>query len=99
MRIMNAGDRLALLTPGGLRDVAELSHGAFGPNIQAVYDRWAQFTAWARQHATHGPRDDLPLPRVQHHRGRDDATWAERHSGRAHGFREQVHRVSVAEDQ
>ena len=60
MRIMNAGDRLALLTPGGLRDVAELSHGAFGPNIQAVYDRWAQFTAWARQHATHGPRDDLP---------------------------------------
>jgi 2-keto-4-pentenoate hydratase/2-oxohepta-3-ene-1,7-dioic acid hydratase in catechol pathway len=57
---MNADDRLALLTPGGLRDVAELSQGAFGPDIQAVYDRWAEFTAWAGQHAVRGPDEDLP---------------------------------------
>lgn len=60
MRIMNVDDRLALLTPDGLRDVAELSHGAFGPDIQATYDRWAQFTAWARQYVIRGSREDLP---------------------------------------
>lgn len=60
MRIMNAGDRLTLLTPGGLRDVAELSLGAFGPDIQAVYDQWPQFTAWAGQHAAHGTGGGLP---------------------------------------
>src|SRR5215469_18093853 len=57
---MNADDRLTLLTPCGLRDVTELSQGAFGPDIQAIYDQWAQFTAWARQHAAHGTREDLP---------------------------------------
>lgn len=60
MRIMNAGDRLALLTPGGLRDVAELSQGAFGPDIQAIYDQWPQFTAWAQPHAAHGMGGGLP---------------------------------------
>lgn len=60
MRIMNADDRLALLTPGGLRDVAELSQGEFGPDIQEVYDRWAQFTAWAGPHAAHRLGEDLP---------------------------------------
>jgi 2-keto-4-pentenoate hydratase/2-oxohepta-3-ene-1,7-dioic acid hydratase in catechol pathway len=59
VRIMNAGGRLALLTPDGLRDVAELSNGAFGPNVQPVYERWAEFTAWARPHAARGPGVDL----------------------------------------
>jgi 2-keto-4-pentenoate hydratase/2-oxohepta-3-ene-1,7-dioic acid hydratase in catechol pathway len=60
MRIMNAGDRLMLLTPGGLVDVAKLSQGVFGPDIQAVYDQWPQFTTWARQHAAHGASVGLP---------------------------------------
>lgn len=60
MRIMNVDDRLTLLTPAGLRDAAELSHGAFGPDIQAIYDRWEQFTAWARHHVARGSREDLP---------------------------------------
>ena len=61
MRIMNVDERLTLLTPGGLRDVAELSHGAFGPDIQLVYDHWTAFTAWARQHAARGLPQDLPF--------------------------------------
>lgn len=60
MRIMNAGGRLTLLTSDGLRDVAELSHGAFGPDIQPVYDRWAEFSAWAGQHVIRGSRQELP---------------------------------------
>jgi 2-keto-4-pentenoate hydratase/2-oxohepta-3-ene-1,7-dioic acid hydratase in catechol pathway len=64
VRIVNAGDRLALLTPDGLRDVAELSDGLFGPDIQAVYDRWEQFAAWARPHAAHGLSEDPPATDV-----------------------------------
>jgi 2-keto-4-pentenoate hydratase/2-oxohepta-3-ene-1,7-dioic acid hydratase in catechol pathway len=60
MRIMNVGDRLTLLTTGGLRDVAELSHGAFGPDMQAVYGQWTQFTDWAHQHAARYPDEKLP---------------------------------------
>lgn len=59
MRIVNADGRLTLLTQGGLRDVAELSQGAFGPDVHSVYDRWAEFTAWARPHAAHGADEDL----------------------------------------
>jgi 2-keto-4-pentenoate hydratase/2-oxohepta-3-ene-1,7-dioic acid hydratase in catechol pathway len=64
MRIMNADHRLTLLTPVGLRDVAELSQGMFGPDIQAVYDQWPQFTAWARQHAAHCAGATLPVEAV-----------------------------------
>ena len=64
MRIMNADDRAMLLTPSGLRDAAELSGGAFGPDLQAVYERWPEFTAWAQQHAAHGAREELPAEGV-----------------------------------
>jgi 2-keto-4-pentenoate hydratase/2-oxohepta-3-ene-1,7-dioic acid hydratase in catechol pathway len=64
VRIMNAAGRLALLAPDGLRDVADLSHGAFGPDVQPVYERWAEFTAWARPLAAVGLGGDLPADGV-----------------------------------
>lgn len=61
MRIMNVDGRLALLTPEGLRDVGDLSRGAFGgPDIQSVYDRWDQFAAWAQRHASPGQAETMP---------------------------------------
>lgn len=61
MRIMNVGGRLTLLTPEGLRDVGELSRGAFGsPDIQAVYDKWPQFASWAQGHVSPGQVESMP---------------------------------------
>jgi 2,4-didehydro-3-deoxy-L-rhamnonate hydrolase len=60
VRIMNVDGRLALLTPEGLIDVARLSRNTFGPDIQAIYDRWAEFSDWARPHVAHGLREDPP---------------------------------------
>ncbi|MCY1143682.1 fumarylacetoacetate hydrolase family protein [Actinoplanes sp. Pm04-4] len=56
MRIYNLDGRLALGLPsGGAADVATASEGRFGPEVQAVYDRWAEFIGWARTYD--GPAD------------------------------------------
>ena len=47
MRIANLAGRLSLLDGQTAIDVERASGGAFGPDPQAVYDRWAEFTAWA----------------------------------------------------
>ncbi len=54
MRIANLGGRLALITSGAdgtaeprAVDVATVSDGLFGPDPQAVYERWADFRSWA----------------------------------------------------
>ncbi|MFL1380806.1 fumarylacetoacetate hydrolase family protein [Nocardiopsis protaetiae] len=47
MRIVNAAGRLGLRTPAGVLDVESASGGLFSADIQQVYDRWDEFTAWA----------------------------------------------------
>ena len=47
MRIGNLDGRLVILTGDSAIDVEEASAGRFGPDPQAVYERWADFTAWA----------------------------------------------------
>lgn len=49
MRIANLAGRLVLVTADGTAalDVATASDDRFGPDPQAVYDRWTEFTAWA----------------------------------------------------
>ena len=47
MRIYNVGGRLSLAVDGGAVDVETSSRGRFGPEVQAVYDRWDDFYAWA----------------------------------------------------
>ncbi len=71
MRIVNWNGRLAIELADGLVDVADASNGAFGPDVQAVYDRWAAFVEWAATATTptHAlpPREELgpstPAPR------------------------------------
>lgn len=52
MRIGNLDGRLVILTGDSAIDVEEASAGRFGSDPQAVYERWADFAAWAR--GTHG---------------------------------------------
>ncbi len=47
MRIGNLDGRLVILTGASAVDVEYASAGRFGPDPQAVYERWADFTAWA----------------------------------------------------
>jgi 2-keto-4-pentenoate hydratase/2-oxohepta-3-ene-1,7-dioic acid hydratase in catechol pathway len=47
VRIGNLGGRLVILTDTGAIDVERASDGQFGADPQAVYQRWAEFTAWA----------------------------------------------------
>jgi 2,4-didehydro-3-deoxy-L-rhamnonate hydrolase len=47
VRIGNLDGRVVILTAGGAVDVERASDGRFGPEPQSVYDRWAEFTAWA----------------------------------------------------
>ncbi len=47
MRIGNLDGRLVILTDAGAIDVERASGGQFGPGPQGVYERWADFTAWA----------------------------------------------------
>lgn len=47
MRIYNVGGRLSLAVDGGAVDVEDASRGRFGPDVQGVYDRWADFCLWA----------------------------------------------------
>lgn len=47
MRIANVGGRLAVEQDGRFIDVERASAGRFSADPQAIYDRWAEFTAWA----------------------------------------------------
>ncbi|ADP83679.1 fumarylacetoacetate hydrolase family protein [Pseudofrankia inefficax] len=49
MRIVNTGGRLGLVLDDGVVDVATASGGRFGPGVQAVYEQWARFRAWAAE--------------------------------------------------
>ncbi len=48
MRMANVNGRLALVIGDGFADVATASRGAFGPSVQAVFDRWEPFSEWAK---------------------------------------------------
>ena len=50
MRIVNHNGRLGLLVADSVVDVATASRGRFGPEIQAIYDTWSDFRAWAAEH-------------------------------------------------
>ena len=54
MRIGNLDGRLVILTGAGAIDVERASGGRFGADPQAVYQRWAEFTAWAGSSAGAG---------------------------------------------
>jgi 2,4-diketo-3-deoxy-L-fuconate hydrolase len=47
MRIGNLSGRLTIFTDAGAVDVEKTSHGLFGSNPQAVFERWDDFVAWA----------------------------------------------------
>lgn len=47
MRIANVDGRLAVEQDGQFIDVEQASGGRFGADPQAIYDRWAEFRAWA----------------------------------------------------
>ena len=47
MRLINLAGRLAVAVEGGAIDVASASEGRFGPEVETIYTRWPEFTAWA----------------------------------------------------
>lgn len=49
MRIANLSGRLVIVSGGRAIDVRQASGGRFGPDPQAVYDRWAEFRSWAQR--------------------------------------------------
>ena len=49
MRIGNLDGRLVIQTAGGVLDVERGSGGRFGSDPAAIYERWAEFTAWAAE--------------------------------------------------
>lgn len=49
MRIGNLGGRLVLVEGDTAFDVEDLSGGVFTSDPQAVYERWDEFLAWARE--------------------------------------------------
>jgi len=69
VRVLNVNGRLSLDRGTGAVDVETASGGAFSSDVQAVYDRWPEFVAWAESYD--GPADrsfaetDLgpPVPR------------------------------------
>jgi 2,4-didehydro-3-deoxy-L-rhamnonate hydrolase len=46
MRLAAVRNRLALVDERGAIDVAAVSEGRFSPDPQAVYQQWAEFSAW-----------------------------------------------------
>lgn len=61
MRIINTAGRLAIELGDGVIDVAEASGGAFGPDVQGIYDQWTEFVEWASGQT--GPTEATgPLP-------------------------------------
>ncbi|MFI6600743.1 fumarylacetoacetate hydrolase family protein [Nonomuraea sp. NPDC050536] len=71
MRVANLNGRLVLVRDGLAVDVEQASQGLFGADPQAVYERWAEFRAWAAEAALPGgesfaPEDlgaPVPVPR------------------------------------
>ena len=70
MRLADHDGRATLLVEGGGVDVATASDGRFGPDIQALYDEWAGFVAFADGAGTSAPvapvdeaRFGNPVPR------------------------------------
>jgi len=47
MKIANVADRAVLVLGDQIADIATASDGRFGPDLMAVYEDWAAFTAWA----------------------------------------------------
>ncbi|NEN07972.1 fumarylacetoacetate hydrolase family protein [Diaminobutyricibacter tongyongensis] len=47
MKIANIGGRAVLVGDTSVLDVHAASDGAFGPDVQEVYERWDAFRAWA----------------------------------------------------
>ena len=50
MKLANLAGRAVIVTDAGAVDVERASGGAFGPDVQALYDRWPDLRAWAAQH-------------------------------------------------
>lgn len=48
MRLANLAGRLVIVDGGTALDVERSSAGAFGSDPQAIYDRWTEFSDWAR---------------------------------------------------
>jgi 2-keto-4-pentenoate hydratase/2-oxohepta-3-ene-1,7-dioic acid hydratase in catechol pathway len=48
MRVATVSGRLSLIAPEGAIDVHAASDGQFGPDPAGAFERWAEFTAWAR---------------------------------------------------
>jgi 2-keto-4-pentenoate hydratase/2-oxohepta-3-ene-1,7-dioic acid hydratase in catechol pathway len=48
VRILNLNGRLSLAAGDGAVDVETASNGTFSADVQSIYDRWEEFTAWAR---------------------------------------------------
>lgn len=46
MRVANHQNRLVVVRDDTYADVADASGGRFGPDPQAIYDRWDEFHAW-----------------------------------------------------
>jgi 2-keto-4-pentenoate hydratase/2-oxohepta-3-ene-1,7-dioic acid hydratase in catechol pathway len=71
VRTANLDNRLVLVHVDGTVDVEKASNGLFSSDPQAIFGRWAEFTAWAQspaaQQAAHGPVDcgrlGAPAPR------------------------------------
>jgi 2,4-didehydro-3-deoxy-L-rhamnonate hydrolase len=71
MRIANINGRLALILASGAVDVEKASNGRFEADPQAVFDRWAEFRAWADElsdsaantFGNHELRAPVPSPR------------------------------------
>lgn len=69
MRIINLAGRLALSVGDEAADVETVSSGRFSSDVQAVYDRWAEFAAWAASYQGGGsipvdqPQVGPPAPR------------------------------------
>lgn len=63
MRIVNHGGRLGLVADGGVIDVETASGGRFGSDVQAIYDQWDDFVAWAAGASTASvtPLDETKL--------------------------------------
>ena len=49
MRYGNVNGRLSLIADGKALDVEKASDGRFGSDLDAVYDHWDEFLAWARR--------------------------------------------------
>jgi 2-keto-4-pentenoate hydratase/2-oxohepta-3-ene-1,7-dioic acid hydratase in catechol pathway len=67
MRVANLSDRLVVLDGDGAIDVERASGGRFAADPQAVYARWDDFAAWARDMRGGEPYDPAalgpPVPR------------------------------------